>query len=211
MTELEDFIRQGRTRGMDPGTIRMVLLAAGWKDADVAETLARQTLDLPIPRPRRTAGAWDVFRNLLTFGLLFATLVHAVILGFGILDRLFPDPANFQAWNIDPEENLSGLRFSLATVVVTFPLFLVFSRLGLLEGERRPESLQTPVRRFFLWLTLLVAAVTVLGNLIALLFFFFEGQLQGLTLVKMGLLLVLALSVFAYYRLVMRLEEQVAQ
>jgi len=208
MSELEDFIRHASTRGMDPGTIRTILHAAGWRDSDVARGLVGQTLDLPIPRPRRAAGAWDVFRNLLTFGLLFATLIHLVILGFGLLDRQFADPANFQSWNADPEENLSGLRFSLATVVVTFPLFLVFSWLGVKEGARRPESLQTPVRRLFLWLTLLVAAVSILGNLIALLFFYFEGQLQLLTLLKMGLLLLLALSVFTYYLLVLRLEER---
>jgi hypothetical protein len=48
--------------------------------------------------------------------------------------------------------------------------------------------------------------MTILGNLIALLFWYFEGQLQWLTLLKIGVLLVLASSVFSYQALLLRQE-----
>jgi hypothetical protein len=55
-------------------------------------------------------------------------------------------------------------------------------------------------------LTLLVSGLTILGNLIALLFWYFEGQLHWLTLLKIGVLLALAASVFSYHAMLVRQE-----
>ncbi len=207
MNEIQTFIRQARERGIDAATIHTMLRSAGWKEAEIARSLAQEVVALPVPRPAGLSGAGEVFRNILEFGLLTFTLAHLVILYFGCLDRSFPDPANPHSWNLDSEEGLSGHRFSLAAVMVTFPLYLSIAWLATRqEGEHSP----TPVRRGFQWLILLVSGMTILGNLIALLFWYFEGQLQWLTVLKIGVLLVLALSVFSYYALLVRQEGRAA-
>ena len=206
MSDIERFIRHARERGIDASTIHTMLRSAGWKEAEIARGLADGVVDLPIPRPPGVSGAGELFRSILEFGLLTFTLVHLVILYFGCLDRSFPDPANPQFWNLDSEEGLSGHRFSLAAVVVTFPLYLVVAWLAVRQEGRRPPASAAPIRRGFQWLTLLVSGMTILGNLIALLFWYFEGQLQWLTLLKIGVLLVLASSVFSYQALLLRRE-----
>lgn len=206
MAELQTFIRMARERGIDAATIHTMLRSAGWKEAEISRGLAEVVVALPIPRPSGLSGAGEVFRNILEFGLLTFTLAHLVILYFGCLDRTFPDPANPQSWNLDSEEGLTGHRFSLAAVMVTFPLYFAIAWLAVRqEGEHAPST-PTPVRRGFQWLILLVSGMTILGNLIALLFWYFEGQLQWLTLLKIGVLLVLASSVFSYYALLVRQE-----
>jgi hypothetical protein len=206
MSEIQTFIRQARERGIDAATIHTLLRSAGWKETEIARELAAEVVALPIPRPRGVSGAGEVFRNILEFGLLTFTLAHLVMLYFGCLDRSFPDPANPQFWNLDSEEGLSGHRFSLAAVMVTFPLYLAVAWLAVRQEGSRPPTAATPVRRGFQWLTLLVSGLTILGNLIALLFWYFEGQLHWLTLLKIGVLLTLALSVFSYQALLLRRE-----
>ena len=195
-----------RERGIDAATIHTMLRSAGWKEAEISRGLAEEVVALPIPRPSGLSGAGEVFRNILEFGLLTFTLAHLVILYFGCLDRTFPDPANPQSWNLDSEEGLTGHRFSLAAVMVTFPLYFAIAWLAVRQEEEHAPSTPTPVRRGFQWLILLVSGMTILGNLIALLFWYFEGQLQWLTLLKIGVLLVLASSVFSYYALLVRQE-----
>ena len=206
MSEMQTFIRQARERGIDAATIHTMLSSAGWKEAEIARGLAVEVVAMPIPRPSGVSGAGEVFRNILEFGLLTFTLAHLVILYFGCLDRSFSDPANPQFWNLDSEEGLSGHRFSLAAVMVTFPLYLVVAWLAVRQEERRPQTVTAPIRRGCQWLTLLVSGLTLLGNLIALLFWYFEGQLHWLTLLKIGVLLALAASVFSYQAILVRQE-----
>jgi len=210
MSELQTFIRLARERGIDAVTIHTMLRSAGWKEAEICRGLAEEVVALPIPRPSGLSGAGEVFRNILEFGLLTFTLAHLVILYFGCLDRTFQDPANPQSWNLDSEEGPTGHRFSLAAVMVTFPLYLGIAWLAVRQEVEQSPTTPTPVRRGFQWLSLLVSGMTILGNLIALLFWYFEGQLQRLTLLKIGVLLVLASSVFSYYALLVRQEGRAA-
>jgi len=206
MSEMQTFIRQARERGIDAGTLHTMLRSAGWKEAEIARGLAAEVVAMPIPRPPGVSGAGEVFRGILEFGLLTFTLAHLVILYFGCLDRSFPDAANPQFWNLDSEEGLSGHRFSLAAVLVTFPLYLGVAWLAVRQEGRQPQTATAPIRRGFQWLTLLVSGLTILGNLIALLFWYFEGQLHWLTLLKIGVLLALAASVFSYHAMLVRQE-----
>src|SRR5512143_3650954 len=91
--DLAAFLEHARAKGMDHGTIRMLLLSAGWKEKDVAKALAEHSLDLPVPAPPDGGGARDAFLYLCGFAALYASAISAVSLLFAYVNRLFPDPA----------------------------------------------------------------------------------------------------------------------
>jgi hypothetical protein len=194
--ELSAFIEHARERGMDHATIRMLLLSAGWKEKDVIEALAKMSLDMPIPAPPDRGGAREAFFHLLTFAAFYASVIAVVLLLFRYINRLFPDPAMLErsgTWE------LSAIRWSLAFVIVSFPLFLWLSRVLLREMRVHPERSWSGTRRWLTYLTLFLASIALGGDVITLVFRLLEGELTARFVLKALVVLVIAGLAFVYY------------
>ncbi len=202
--QLSDFIAQARQKNVDHATIRMVLMSAGWKEKDVAKALIAEELDIPVPLPPDVGGAREAFFHLLAFAGLYTSFVSLIILYFTYIERLFPDAA------LDPtyiyNDNLSGMRWSMAAVIVAFPLYLWITRLLVKDMESHPERSVSGIRRWLTYLTLFLAAGAILGDLITLIFYLLEGELSIRFLLKVLVVLVMAGMVFTYYFLSLRNE-----
>ncbi|MFA7682031.1 MAG: DUF5671 domain-containing protein [Candidatus Peribacteraceae bacterium] len=201
---LQKFIAHARSKDMDHATIRMLLLANGWKDKDVMRVLSAQELEMPIPLPPDTGGAREAFAHLLVFGFLYITLISVIVLFFTYINRLFPDLALEQAYLRDAE--LSSIRRSLAAIIVGFPLLLWMSRAIVRDIALHPDRAASGIRRWLTYLTLLVTSSSVVGTLITLIFFLLEGELSVRFLLKVFVVLTLAGLTFAYYFLSLRVE-----
>jgi hypothetical protein len=207
-SDLVAFLEHARAKGMDHGTIRMLLLSAGWKEKDVARALAEHALDLPVPAPPDGGGARDAFLYLSAFAALYASAIATVSLLFDYVNRIFPDPARaagFQseAWS------LKGMRWSLATLLVAFPVFLWQTRFLLKEMAIQLEKSWSAVRRWLTYLTLFVAAVALASDLVTLVFYFLEGELSIRFLLKVGIVCFVSGLAFAYYLATVRMPARV--
>jgi hypothetical protein len=198
-----DFIRHARQRGMDHATIRLLLLSAGWKEKEVARVLVVEGLDLPVPEPAGTGSAREAFLYLLTFTALYTMVISLVLLFFHYLDLLFPDPA-WGEWRYSLESVRSTIRWSLATVFVSAPLYFGLSRVIAGEVRRDPARARSAVRRWLTYLTLFAASVTLMFDLITLLYYLLEGALVMRIFLKVLVLCVIVGTVFGYYLLSLR-------
>lgn len=198
-TSLNDFIAHARKKGMDHQTIRILLLSAGWKEKDIAEALTEQALDMPVPMPTDSGGAREAFFHLLTFASLYTSVIALIILFFTYINRLFPDPALAGQYYYQSSFDLSGIRWSMASVIVAFPLFILLSRFLLKEMRAHPERAWSGIRRWLTYLTLFVAAMALLGDVITLVFSLLEGELSVRFLLKVLVVLVTAGMTFTYY------------
>ena len=194
--ELSAFIEHAREKGMDHATIRMLLLSAGWKEKDVIETLAKTSLELPIPAPPDRGGAREAFFHLLTFAGFYASVIAVVLLLFRYINRFFPDPAMLEH---SGNWELSAIRWSLAFVIVSFPVFLWLSRVLLREMRMHPERSWSGTRRWLTYLTLFLASIALGGDVITLVFRLLEGELTTRFVLKVLVVLVIAGLAFVYY------------
>lgn len=201
---LTDFIAHARKKGMDHQTIRMLLLSSGWKEKDIAQALTEQALEMPVPMPPDTGGAREAFFHLLTFASFFTTVISLIVLFFSYINRLFPDPALRDVY-YPSSYDMSGIRWSLAAVIVAFPLFLLLSRFLLKEMSAHPEKSWSGIRRWLTYLTLFIAATAIMGDVITLVFQLLEGELTIRFLLKVLVVLVIAGLSFAYYFLSLRM------
>lgn len=200
---LQSFIGHARSKGMDHATIRMLLLSSGWKEKDVVEALSAESLSMPVPVPPDRGGAREVFLHLVTFASLYATVTNLIILFFSYIDRLYPDPA-LERYALS--DNATSIRWSMAAVIVTFPLFLWISRVLLVEIKKHPEKAWSVVRRWLTYLTLFLAAIAIAGDVITLLFRLLEGELSYRFVFKVLILLILTGLTFVYYFISLRLS-----
>jgi ABC-type Fe3+ transport system permease subunit len=214
---LIQFVDHAREKGMDHATIRQLLLAAGWKEKDVAEVFCTRDLEMPIPKPTvvspirprgRRESVWprrarDAFLHLLMFGALYTCVTSLILLFVTYINFAFPDPA-WRTSYAQMEELLSIIRAQLAIVIVSFPICLILWHFLLREVRRNPE--RVAIRRWLGYLSIFVGALTLSGDVMTLIYFMLEGQLTVRFLLKAAVLFLIAGSLVLYLAFTLRSE-----
>lgn len=135
------------------------------------------------------SGARNVFFYLLTFLTLYLSAVGMILLTWGLGDSWFPDP-------LDRSSGTGIIRVGISMVVVAFPAFMFLSgrvRELAADGER------TFFQKALIYLTLLIVALTAIGDVITVIYLLLGGELTGRSAIRgAGILLTIGL-VYAYY------------
>jgi Domain of unknown function (DUF5671) len=194
--KLHAFLRHAREKGLDYATIRTLLLAAGWKERDIATAIANDGLELPVPEPAGAHSARDAFLYLLMFVALYTSVTSTICLFNSYLSYLFPDAA-FVNWNTDGM--LEGVRYAIAAIIIAFPVFLGLSTLLQRAVAKDADGQVHPTQKWLTYLTIFLASAIILGDLITLLFCFLDGSLTTRFVLKAVVLLVVLQVVFSYY------------
>jgi hypothetical protein len=206
---LTRFIDHSRQKGLDLAAIFMLLRTSGWKEKQIAEALAARELAMPIPERAGIGSARDAFLHLLAFTALYASAISLILLLFTYIEFWFPDPA-MRTSTHQVEAALSAIRAQLATLIVAYPLFLLTWSYLLREVRRTPEQAKSGVRRWLSFLSLFVGAVTIMTDVICVVYFLVEGDLTIRFLLKVLTLLVITGSITLYLSLVLRSESEAA-
>jgi hypothetical protein len=194
--QLVNFTKLARERGMEFGTIRELLLSAGWKDASIREAFS-SGLEIPIPPTAQKGGAIEAFYHLSGFSCLYVAVVSLVVMLFNLIDMALPDPAD-SYYGYSSEWTLSSIRFSLSFVIVFAPLYLIFNRLIHRQTLQGALVRGGTVQRWLTYLTLFVIVVTILVDAATLVFTLLEGEMTTRVFVKSVLLFATVGGVFAY-------------
>lgn len=200
MNDLVAFIRESLSKGQSREQIREALLNAGWEADEVADGLSRfaeSSFPIPVPKPRHSGSPREAFLYLVTFIALYISALALGGLQFGIVDHLMPDAVESYYYSYGDE--LSGLRWSIATLLVAYPLYALLTRMHLKSYVTDPERRGSSVRRWLTYLTLVVAACVMIGTMIGLLGGLLEGVLALKTLLKILIAMALAGAVFLFY------------
>lgn len=129
---------------------------------------------------------------------LYLSLAFLLVLIFGIINILFPDAAE-SYWQVD--SNHSSVRLGIAMVLVFFPTYLVLTRTvnNLRRGEAGGAYLI--LTKWLIYLSLLVGGAVLLGDLVAVVMTFLEGELTQRFLLKAFAVLLVTGAAFHYYLL----------
>jgi Domain of unknown function (DUF5671) len=203
---LTGFVREALARGIPRAEVEGALRGAGWAPEQVADALgsfADVSFPVPVPTPRPYTSAREAFLYLVLFFSLYTVAYHLASLGFDIIDRLLPDPA----------KPLSGywaqsVRFSVSALVVAFP---VFAWLALVIGRamrKDPTKRASRVRKWLTYLTLVVAALALMCDVIALVYNVLGGEATARFVLKVVVVGAIGGTVFCYYLWDLRREDQ---
>ncbi|MCP1335744.1 DUF5671 domain-containing protein [Futiania mangrovi] len=196
-SELALFVRDALTRGVRREEIAAALDKAGWRREQVRDALAAYAevdFVVPVPRPRPYVSARDAFLYLVLFSTLGLSAWHLGILLFNLIDLLIPDPA--QPWG---EYRAMGIRWSVSVLVVAFPLYLYLARKTSREVAEDPARRASRVRKWLTYVTLFVAALAILGDVVALIYQFLSGDLTVPLLLKILVVALIAVPIFLFY------------
>ena len=206
--DLELFVREALAAGQARPAIEAALAQAGWPVEQVRDALdayADVSFAVPVPRPRPYLSAREAFLYLVLFATLYISAYHLGSLLFDLLNRALPDPADgrFEVVQLG-----TSMRWSVASLVVAFPVFLFVARLLGRELARNPVKRLSAVRRWLTYITLFLAAGIVIGDLIAAVYNVLGGETTLRFTLKVLVVGAIAGTVFAYYLLDLRHEER---
>jgi heme/copper-type cytochrome/quinol oxidase subunit 2 len=128
---------------------------------------------------------------------LYISLGALLALIFAIINIAFPDAAD-SYWRY--ESATSAIRFSIATLIVFFPTYLVLTRY--VNNIRRNESgMYLTLTKWLIYLSLLVGGAIILGDLVAVILAFLNGELVITFILKALAIFIVIGAAFTYYLL----------
>jgi hypothetical protein len=206
--DLRAFIKDALERGHNREEIRSVLVEAGWQPGEVNNGLAGfadVNFPVAVPKPAPDLYAREAFLYLVSFIALYVSAISFVLLVFGLIDFSFPDALDY-----GDGYPSGGEASGIAAVIVAFPLYLFLTRWLARQVAADPERRQSLVRRWLTYLTLVVGAGIILGDLIALLANVLMGDPTLRFALKAVSILVITGCAFGYYAWDMRQAEATA-
>lgn len=143
---------------------------------------------------KKPSAAKDVFSYLLMIIMLYMGVVSFVGLLWQYIEIKFPDSLNYTFGGAS-----SGIRGAISVLLIVWPMMILMSWLIGKDLHAFPEKKDSWIRKWLLYLTLFLSAMTIVIDLITLTNSFLSGEITARFILKVVVVLVVALSVFTYY------------
>lgn len=196
---LTSFVEAALNAGASRADIERSLADAGWSRDQIRDGMANfADIDfrVPVPRPRAEVSARDAFLYLLMFSTLYVSAYQFGSLCFQFVNLALPDPADppFLA-----DMARRRLRWAIASLIVAVPVFGFVARFISREITAEPARRNSAIRKWLTYLTLLVAALVIVGDSITLIYNLLSGEMTLRFVIKALIVAAIAGALFGYF------------
>lgn len=147
---------------------------------------------------QRKTGPKDVFLHLLSMAALYFSAGSFIALIFQYVTIWFPDPLETAGY-YSLEGSYGVIRWSIASLIIVFPVYLFTTRYLNKLYSSYAEVRQLRIRRWLVYLTLFVAALIIIGDLVTLVYRLLGGEFTIRFILKVISILFVTGSIFYYY------------
>ena len=149
-------------------------------------------MDTILPKPKTSPK--DFFLHFGAVITLYVSAISLINLLFEVINTAFPDALeNYVA------PYSYTMRLSVASLIILYPLYLFLMRTIRVDVEAHPEKREVGIRKWLTYLTLFIAGIAVVVDLITLINTFLGGEISTRFVLKVLVVLVVAGIVFGYY------------
>lgn len=136
-----------------------------------------------------------VFLHLLMIAMLYISVIAFITLYWQYANQIFFDSAfTFQ------ESIYQGIRWGSSALLVAYPVLVYITWLLQKEFKSQPGLRDMKTRRWLLYFTQFVTAITIIVDLMVLIYEFYGGEITTRFISKVVVVLVVAAVVLGYYR-----------
>ena len=192
-------------KGVGRAEIKARLLAVGWSEEQIETAYGQALIQSGAPTPAdeqepvtgKKSSAMEIAINLFSFVLLGIVATALGVLFYQIINKYFPDPLarNYYRGRFSTK----AIHYSISALLIGFPMYYFSMRLwfrGFRKGEGKIESLLT---KWLTYLVLLIASITIVGDLITTLFTFLQGEISIRFILKALTILGIFGIIFSFY------------
>lgn len=145
--------------------------------------------------------AVDVFVYLGIFISLIVSITNIIQILFTAIERKFTDVLEAGQY-VDMYG--SDMRLAIASLIVMFPIYLLLSMYVSRDIKKFLYKRDLFIRRIFIYTTLFVTALTLLGSLVATIYYYLGGELTVRFGLKALVVIIIAGAVCGYYLYALR-------
>lgn len=138
-----------------------------------------------------------VFLHLFTTAMLYVTVINILTFVFQYVNLYIKDPLVSDFFSNNYSYGL--IRYSLASIIIVFPLFIWGSWFLNKIYLKTPEIRQMKTRKWIIYFTLFVIALIIVGDLVRTLLSFLNGEITLRFILKALSVLIVTGSIFGYY------------
>ncbi len=201
---VDSYVSGKLREGVDPETIKRHLLMVGWSESQAKELLTTALVASGVPSPSgaasgsgKLASAVEVVVNLFAFILLGITATAFGILYYQIVNYFFPDPLTVFYGSY--EASRSAMHYAMAALLIGFPIYFLVVSYSLKRFLVDMEKAESQLSKWLTYIVLLIAATTIVGDLITSIYFLLQGEITVRFFLKALTILVLSGGVFGFY------------
>jgi len=136
----------------------------------------------------------DVFLHFLNIFTFYLGVISFITLYIQYISALFPDPLNFYYTSM-----ANSVRLSTSILIIVIPVYILTSWLLEKDLANNYERRELKLRKWLIYFTLFISAVTIIVDLIIFVFNFLSGELTIQFFLKVLVVLLVAGAVFGYY------------
>jgi len=138
----------------------------------------------------------DLFLHLLAIVTLYWSAISFVTLLWQYVNYFFPDVLrSYYYYN-----GINGpMRFAISSLIIVFPVFILVSWWLNKIYAREAAVRESKIRKWLIYLTLFIAALIIIGDLIAVINMFLGGEITTRFILKALSILLVAAFIFGYY------------
>jgi Domain of unknown function (DUF5671) len=200
-TDSIDFVRRALEAKIGRDEIAKALTSAKWPEHEIRSALgafADVPFPIAVPRPRPYLSARDVFTYLVLFSALYTCVFYIVQLLFAFIDKAIPDIAR-QTYNYGGDYLDTTIRWDIAALIVSVPLFLFMFRLVSSRIARDRMARESRPRKWLTYVTLAMAVSAMAGDLAGIVYNALSGDLTLPILFKSLVVALIAGGTFLYF------------
>lgn len=145
-------------------------------------------------------GALEITVNLFSFILMWVSLFATGSILFNVINYYFPDPLATNYYSTDLASFGAAITYAIAALVISLPLYILSIRYWLKKFTGAIAHTEARLSRFLTYVILLAVALTIVGDLISLLYNFLQGEFgMRFVLKSLTVLLLAVITAFFYY------------
>ena len=191
--------------GIVPETLKQQLLLVGWPEEEANGAIVSGLVVTGVPTPAqgarsgrgRLSSTVEVVLNFFSFITLGVVTTALGTLYYQVINNYFPDPLVIQYGGMDVSP--TTIHYAVAALIITFPIYVLSVRLWFKRFREDEEKVETRLTKWLTYLVLLVSAVIIVGDLIATVFYFLQGEITPRFFLKALIILVIAGIIFGFY------------
>lgn len=144
-------------------------------------------------------GPKEVFLHLLAIVTLYFSAGSFTALVFQYINLWFPDPLDGYVYYA-ASYSYGVIRFAISSLIVAFPVYILTSRHLTKLYSVNADARTMGIRKWLIYLTLFLAAMVIIGDLIALVNHLLGGELTTRFIMKVLTVFFVAGSILFYYQ-----------
>ncbi|MBU2542167.1 hypothetical protein KJ785_01235 [Patescibacteria group bacterium] len=136
----------------------------------------------------------DVFLHLFNIVTFYLSVIGFITLYIQYISATFPDELTYYFAAI-----ANGVRWSTSVLFIAVPAYLISSWLLAKDLKATPEKRELKLRKWLIYFTLFISAITIIVDLMIFVYNFLDGELTIQFFLKILVVLLVAGAVFGYY------------